>query len=119
MRTLNEHVAVLLDASVERKDSTVVPTGKKLPLTRPLVCVTFPDKLQLSCDVTTGNGVFAPQYPGVEFASILAGQTITGGTRSATVKVYEQTARFPIGRLSNTPKAYWYVPTGKMSLVMP
>src|SRR5215212_10914587 len=79
--TLNEHVAMLPDASVAVEFTVVVPMGNAKPDGGTLF-TSVPG--QLSPEGTL-NATTAVGWPGSVFAAMFAGQVIVGGSVSATV----------------------------------
>ena len=108
--TVNEHVAVLLEASVTVKLFVVVPTGKVEPLARPPVCDTvWPGQLSEEPTVYVTD---APHIPLSFDTVIFAGQLIVGASVSFTVTVNEHVA--VLLEASVTVKLFVVVPVGNV-----
>ena len=108
--TVNEHFAVLPDASVAVKTFVVVPTGKVEPLAKPLVKATV--ALQLSVAVGVLNVATAPHTPKSVLILRAVGQLMTGTSLSVTVTVNEQAEVFPAASVA--VKTILFEPRGKV-----
>ena len=112
--TVNEHVAVLLLASVTLKVLVVIPGGNNRPLGDPVVWVVTALG-QLSVPTGVGKVINLVHVAISTLAIILAGHTMTGSILSTTV-----TVKLHVDVLllwSVTLNVFVVTPTGKIALL--
>ena len=109
--TVNEHDAVLPDASVTVKVFVVVPVGNVLPLACPAVCAVVAPA-QLSVPVGVVYVTTAPHVPASLLCVMLEGQVIVGFSVSFTVTVKLHDA--VLLDASVTVKVFVVVPAGNV-----
>ena len=108
--TVNEQVDELPAASVARKLTADVPTGKKDPDAAPMLAIAG-EAVQLSVAEAFANETFAPHCPAAVPWLMLAGQVMPGAWVSLIVTVNEQVDELP--EKSCARKVTAVVPTAK------
>ena len=106
--TVNEHVAVLLAASVTLNTLVVTPKGKVAPLASPEICEVV--GVQLSVPEGVPNVTTASQTPVPVPTLMFAGQVMAGNSVSLINTEKEQLLVFP--EASTTLKVLTVLPTG-------